>query len=135
MACPSGSPEAPRKPAWAWRGLVLAALGAAGAAIPTRFWLGLPDLCVFHRLTGLPCPTCGLTRSWSALLHGHLAEALQYHLLGPAALLGMVLWALPGAGRFPAGWRSRGALVGLALLWAGYSIARGAGWAAGPPGT
>ena len=47
-----------------------------------------PVLCPFRRLTGLPCPTCGLTRSWSALMHGHLGDSVAFHPLGPVTVLG-----------------------------------------------
>ena len=30
-----------------------------------------------------PCPACGLTTSWTALLHGNLPLALHAHWLGP----------------------------------------------------
>ena len=32
-------------------------------------------LCLFKRLTGIPCPSCGLTRGGLHLLQGHLAQA------------------------------------------------------------
>ena len=44
------------------------------------------DLCGFHRLTHLPCPLCGLTRSLFALAKGHWGEALGLHALSPLAL-------------------------------------------------
>ena len=34
-------------------------------------------VCQFHRLTGLDCPGCGLTRSLYALLHGNFSTALH----------------------------------------------------------
>lgn len=39
--------------------------------------------CLFHRITGLPCLLCGMTRSLVATAHGHLGEAFRLHLLGP----------------------------------------------------
>jgi hypothetical protein len=131
MDSPSGNPE-PGRIRTGWWGL-LALAGAAGMAIPTRFWSGLPDLCLFHRLTGLPCPTCGLTRSWSALLHGQWTDACRFHALGPAALFALVLWAASGFRRLPAKPRWQGMLWCAALVWAGYSLARMAGWVGRPP--
>lgn len=40
--------------------------------------------CAFHALTGLPCLTCGATRSAFQFLHGHFATSL---LLNPLAFL------------------------------------------------
>ena len=48
--------------------------------------------CLFHSLTGHSCPTCGLTRSLHTLLHGDVAAAFGFHLLGPG--IGFALIAL-----------------------------------------
>jgi hypothetical protein len=40
-------------------------------------------LCVLRHLTGLPCMTCGMTRSFCALGRGQVGEALEQHPLGP----------------------------------------------------
>ena len=45
-------------------------------------WLafGLPwPKCWFRQLTGLPCPTCGATRSVLSLVHGNLAGAIGHN--------------------------------------------------------
>lgn len=42
----------------------------------------LPEVCSFKRVTGLPCPGCGLTRSWVSALHGDLRSSLGHHSLG-----------------------------------------------------
>lgn len=46
--------------------------------------------CLFHSITGLYCPGCGLTRCLHALSHGHLSTALSFNplvvLLVPAAV-------------------------------------------------
>ena len=73
-------------------GAVLLALLLFG---PAR-WAALPDLCFFHRETGLPCPGCGLTRSWAALVHLDLAAAFRYHLFGPPLFLFTGLMVLGG---------------------------------------
>jgi hypothetical protein len=45
--------------------------------------------CQFHRLTGLNCPGCGMTRALYALLHGNFSAALRDN-----ALFVLVLGAL-----------------------------------------
>lgn len=45
-------------------------------------------LCVFKNITGLPCPSCGITRSVLCLAHGDVAQAL---LINPLGLLAAVL--------------------------------------------
>lgn len=49
--------------------------------------------CMFHRLTGLNCPGCGMTRAVHAALHGRLGEAFRFNPVGmilfPAALAGI----------------------------------------------
>jgi hypothetical protein len=52
-----------------------------------------PVLCPFRRLTGLPCPTCGLSRSWSAILHGRLGDSMAFHPLGPLTVIGAAAFA------------------------------------------
>jgi hypothetical protein len=54
---------------------------------------GLPGLsCPLRALTGVPCPTCFLTRATGAALSGDLSGSLQWHLFGPITALGLVLW-------------------------------------------
>jgi Protein of unknown function (DUF2752) len=43
--------------------------------------------CPLRALTGIPCPTCGMTRSFVASAQGNLEAAIQYHLFGPALFL------------------------------------------------
>ena len=37
--------------------------------------------CVFHKLTGLLCPGCGMTRSIIAISNGNLLKAIRYNFL------------------------------------------------------
>jgi hypothetical protein len=39
--------------------------------------------CRFHNLTGLDCPTCGISRSFYALSHLDILDAFNYHIFGP----------------------------------------------------
>lgn len=70
-------------------GVVLGALalGIAAVLLYQSGRLSLPWLpgCAFHKLTGLHCPGCGMTRAVQATLHGRIGEAF---LLNP---IGMVL--------------------------------------------
>jgi hypothetical protein len=57
----------------------------------THEQLGLGP-CSFRRFTGWPCPTCGLTTSFSHAAHGDWGAALRAHVLGlPMALTSLVL--------------------------------------------
>lgn len=120
----------------------LLALGASGGALASGCaWLamGLPlPPCVFHAVTGCPCPVCGATRCVLALLHGHPGAALAWNPLVFMGLVGAVLLNLYSAGVLAAGLprarlsfgRGEGRLLrlGCALLlaanWA-YEIHRG----------
>ncbi len=74
----------------------LAAAAILGAfLVPTAVAGRGPVLCPVRRATGLPCPACGLTRSWSAALHGRPVASLRFHPLG--------ILALAGAGAYGAG--------------------------------
>lgn len=53
-------------------------------------WQG-PILCIFHALTGLECPGCGMTRAFHAIMHGHLQEAVEFNLLSPILFYGMLI--------------------------------------------
>ncbi|MGB0640751.1 MAG: DUF2752 domain-containing protein, partial [Myxococcota bacterium] len=49
--------------------------------------------CTFRRLLELPCPGCGLTRSFCSISAGHPLAAFSDHLAGPFLYLAMV-WVL-----------------------------------------
>jgi hypothetical protein len=50
-----------------------------------------PDLCIFKMVSGFDCPGCGISRSIVETVHLRLRSALDFHLLGPLALLVIVL--------------------------------------------
>ena len=73
-------------------GVVLGALalGIAAVLLYQSSRLSLPWMpgCTFHKLTGLNCPGCGMTRAVQATLHGRIGDAF---LLNP---IGMILLPL-----------------------------------------
>src|SRR5437762_98516 len=55
--------------------------------------LGMPP-CPSVLLFDRPCPGCGLTTSWTALLHGDFGLAFRAHALGPVLYGVFTLFAL-----------------------------------------
>jgi hypothetical protein len=58
-----------------------AALAIACVASPASIENG-PAICPFRLATGLPCPGCGLTRSWVYIAHGDFGEAVRANPFG-----------------------------------------------------
>ncbi|NJM68681.1 MAG: DUF2752 domain-containing protein [Acaryochloris sp. RU_4_1] len=53
-------------------------------AIPYGGGYRFPSLaCPMLHLTGIPCPTCGMTRSFVAIAQGNWSQAVTFHLFGP----------------------------------------------------
>jgi hypothetical protein len=51
-------------------------------------------VCLFHKLTGLNCPGCGMTRALFALLHGHFLRALHDNALFVFSLAALAVWSM-----------------------------------------
>jgi uncharacterized protein YjeT (DUF2065 family) len=43
--------------------------------------------CAFFRVTGLPCPGCGLTRACMLLLRGEVQASIKFHAFAPIFVL------------------------------------------------
>jgi hypothetical protein len=55
--------------------------------------------CLFHKVTGLHCPGCGMTRAAYATLHGDLGRAFRMNPVGMVLLpVGMMALALESVG-------------------------------------
>jgi len=50
--------------------------------------------CLFRSVTTIPCPFCGLTRSFVSVARGRFRDAWLYHPLGPPLFLAFILGAL-----------------------------------------
>ena len=101
------------------RRAVAAILVAAAVALPRGAVRGWPVICPFRRVTALPCPACGLTRSWQAAAHFRLGDSLGFHPLGAATLVGAVATALDEGDGRPLFAERRGLRVVAVGLWLG----------------
>lgn len=108
-------------------------LKKAALFVPLLFVLGLVGVwlsetghgipCIFHVVTGLQCPGCGVTRMLSALLHGDWRGAWESNAailtLSPvlAGLVGLSLvrWIRTGSARLPR-WADAVTVVCVVLL-------------------
>ena len=73
---------------------LLVSLGAfLGLALWFAVRLPTPQ-CVFHALTGLPCVTCGATRSAFQFLHGHFSASLFFNPLAFLAFCSVLAYDL-----------------------------------------
>ena len=79
-----------------WRAPLVVGAGAVLLA-PTLLRPGArgPVLCPLRHVTGLWCPTCGMTRAFGWLARGDFDQAVRYHPLAPVLLVeGVIVAAL-----------------------------------------
>jgi hypothetical protein len=65
----------------------------------THTQLGLPP-CSFYMVTGIPCPSCGMTTSFSLLMHGDVLNSLRANWVGTSLATFCVLfipWSIGSA--------------------------------------
>jgi hypothetical protein len=72
--------------------------GADGKArtMATHRQMGLPP-CTFYAMTGLPCPSCGMTTSFALLIRGDVLNSLRANAVGTvlaAFCLALIPWCL-----------------------------------------
>ena len=69
--------------------------GLAGVLWLKGIHPGIPGLsCPLRAMTGVPCPTCFLTRATSAALTGQLSASVQWHAFGPLVAAGLIAWSI-----------------------------------------
>jgi hypothetical protein len=72
------------------RKFTFALAGATGLHV-ALVSLNLPSCdCPFFRVTGVPCPGCGLSRATMLLLKGDLAGSIRFHAFAPIFLFAIV---------------------------------------------
>ena len=65
----------------------------------THRQLGLPE-CTFKRVTGYPCPSCGMTTSFALTIRGDLIDGVQANSVGVLLalfLLALIPWCVTSA--------------------------------------
>jgi hypothetical protein len=74
-----------------WGVIVISAIIAAGFF---KGYLNIFPQCVFKHATGIPCLTCGGTRSIILLSQFDIMESVAYNPLAAAAALGLMLFSI-----------------------------------------
>lgn len=95
---PVKSPPGPAAPSdaarrWTWPFDLLGTLDVMAFVLLTAIFItsvlyhpmdeGGLIVCMMRAATGIPCPGCGLTRSFCAIAKGEVGRAFHFHLLGP----------------------------------------------------
>lgn len=129
----------------------MAALNRLGALVPVAltsalFVRGLnPHLpgwsCPLRLVTGIPCPTCFLTRATAAALTGNLSESVRLHAFGPPVAALLVVWSVLAIRQrrlLPVAWPARLSTAGAVALVAYWALRLGLhiglGWSTFPTG-
>jgi len=71
----------------------VAGIGASFLLSPEHIEAG-PVICPFRALTGLPCPGCGLTRSWVYAAHGWWQESFASNAFGMLLVVAVLVLAV-----------------------------------------
>lgn len=119
-------------------------VGPMGDEHTQVFGIKVPSTCSFKAAMGLPCPGCGMTRSWVWLARGQPSLAMNYNIGGATLLLAIEAAGLLGLIRLITGRQellrmSSRMLVALMLFWAtvlvsGVWVLRLMGYLPTPPG-
>ncbi|GAB3582148.1 DUF2752 domain-containing protein [Calidifontibacter terrae] len=107
----------------------------AGVLLSAALWLRPgavmhgPTTCPFLLLTGLPCPTCGMTRAWTLIGHGRFTEAMTFNPLTPLVMALAALWCVAAGvawarGESPPRWLRRVAFPVAAIIVGVYGVIR-----------
>ena len=58
-------------------------------------YYSLPGIsCPLRQITGVPCPTCFLTRSTCLAFQGDFEDSFKMHIFGPFVALFLIFWSI-----------------------------------------
>ena len=80
----------PRKPSWPLWAVAIVLVWLASVELIVLFAPGA-TMCNFKRWTGVPCPTCGMTRGVTSVARGDVAAGFAYNPLFLTVTLGFLL--------------------------------------------
>jgi hypothetical protein len=123
---------------------LLAVLGVASSLHPEARGLGTHEQlglgqCSFLTATGWPCPTCGMTTSFAATMHGQLGLAFRAQPIGPILVAGVLAMLAMASAELTTGRSFFGLLrprwwwltLGIVALAAAWALKAGMGLAEG----
>lgn len=58
------------------------------------YYLKIPVICLFHKITKLYCPGCGVTRMFDALIHLNFKAAISYNAFVFCLLIMLFIYTL-----------------------------------------
>lgn len=101
--------------------LVAASLRPNPEGSGTHRQLGLPECSFKLMFDGMPCPSCGMTTSWSHLMRGQIVQSIRANIGGfmlgiTAAIMGPWLLVSGLIGRWWLGTPNEWIAVGVALM-------------------
>ena len=69
-------------------GVIIAIIIYSGIFSPTKY--KYPVQCIHEQITGLPCPSCGLSHSFSYIVRGDLQSAYEWNRYGSRVFLFLI---------------------------------------------
>lgn len=110
--------------AWGWMKKNIVPTAFAALFYIAAFLLGSRTLCVFKATYGIPCPGCGMTRSFLCLLHGDVEGAFYWHPLFILPILAGLVFIFRNKGFISKIYRSKVFWISMLVLFIAVWVVR-----------